>query len=76
MNTPQEFDADDAMDQIVYVRPVKVKDLPDEIRAEAGDLTDLFAVHAANGDRLALVADRGLAFALARQNDLTPLPVH
>lgn len=76
MNTPQKFAADDPMEHIVYVRSVRVKDLPDEVRAEAGDLTDLFAVHASNGDRLALVADRKLAFALARENDLTPLPVH
>jgi len=33
-------------------------------------------VHDAAGERLALVADRKLAFLLARQNDLAPVTVH
>ncbi|TDL75103.1 DUF1150 family protein [Palleronia sediminis] len=63
-------------DNIVYVRSVDVDELPDELREQAGDLTELYAVHAANGDRLALVRDRKLAFVVARQNDLAPVSVH
>ncbi|MDJ0824509.1 MAG: DUF1150 family protein [Rhodobacter sp.] len=63
-------------DRIVYVRPVAVADLPQEVRAQAGDLETLFAVHDADGQRLALVRDRKMAFALARQNDLAPVNVH
>lgn len=63
-------------DRIVYVRPVAVADLPDEIRAQAEGLDTLYAVHRPDGARLALVRDRGLAFALSRQNDLVPLSVH
>ncbi|MGH1368527.1 MAG: DUF1150 family protein [Maritimibacter sp.] len=61
---------------IVYVRAVKVADLPQDLRAEAGDRERLYAVHNEDGAQLALVADRGLAFALARQNDLAPVAVH
>ena len=51
-------------------------DLPEEVRAQTGGATNLYAVHAANGDRLALVTGRKLAFALARQNDMLPVNVH
>lgn len=62
--------------RIVYVRPVKVLDLPEEVREQAAGLEELYAVHDASGERLALVRDRRLAFALARQNDLAPVNVH
>ncbi|WP_238368001.1 DUF1150 family protein [Mesobacterium pallidum] len=61
---------------IVYVREVKVADLPEEVREQAGGLETLYAVHKADGERLALVKDRSLAFILARQNDLAPVTVH
>ena len=41
-------------DRIVYIRRVAVTELPDEVRAQAGDLTELYAVHNGEGDRLAL----------------------
>ena len=62
--------------RIVYVRPVKVEDLPAEVQAHAGGLTTIYALHNADGDRLALVKDRAMAFALARQNDMAPVNVH
>ncbi len=75
MNTP--FDFQSLSDQqIVYVRPVLVSDLPAEIQTQAGPAKEVYAVHNADGERLALVANRSLAFALARQNDLTPVTVH
>lgn len=63
-------------DKIVYVRPVLTKDLPAEVQAEIGGAKMVFAVHNADGERLALVRDRKLAFVLARQNDLAPVNVH
>lgn len=65
-------------DRIVYVRPVAVSDLPDDIRAQAEEfgLATLYAVHRPDGERLALVRDRGQAFLLSRQNDLTPVNAH
>lgn len=75
MNTPYQFDQIDE-NRIVYVRPVAVADLPDEVREQARGIDRLFAVHSADGERLALVRDRNLAFVLARQNDLAPVNVH
>ena len=75
MDTKYEF-LDDNENPIVYVRPVKVADLPDEIRQQANGIDTLYAVHDANGAQLALVKDRRLAFVLARQNDMAPVTVH
>lgn len=62
--------------RIAYVREVAVADLPEEVQDQAEGLTTIYAVHDADGERLALVADRRLAFHLARQNDLAPVSVH
>jgi len=75
MNEPYDFGAPDS-DNIVYIRPVLVADLPSEVQAQATGIDTLFAVHNADGERLALVRDRSMAFALARQNDLAPVNVH
>jgi hypothetical protein len=61
---------------IVYVRPIAVADLPAELQEQAQGLDTIYAVHRADGARVALVRDRVLAFALSRQNDLTPVNVH
>ena len=76
MNTPNEFAETVQGQRIVYVRPVHSEDLPAELRAQTEGMDELYSVHAANGERLALVRDRKLAFQLARQNDLTPVDVH
>lgn len=75
MNTKLDFGPETA-DRIVYVRPIAVADLPEDIRRQVEGIETLYAVHAESGERLALVRDRGLAFALARQNDLAPVNVH
>jgi hypothetical protein len=62
--------------KIVYIRPVAVADLPAEVQAHAGGLKTIYAMHDADGDRLALVRDRELAFVIARQNDMAPVNVH
>jgi hypothetical protein len=61
---------------VVYVKAVPVNSLPPEVREQAGDLDVIFAVHDAEGTQIALVADRGLAFSLARQHDKVPMTVH
>ncbi len=63
-------------DRIVYVRPVPVGELPADVRSHIHGIDEVYAVHDANGERLALVRDKRLAFALARQNDLAPVNVH
>ncbi|MCV2866422.1 DUF1150 domain-containing protein [Defluviimonas sp. WL0075] len=63
-------------ERIVYVRPVAVEDLPDEVREQVPGIKTLYAVCDADGERLALVKDRKMAFLLARQNDMAPVNVH
>ena len=75
MNTPFNFHDEDPSN-LVYVRPVEVADLPADVRGEVGDQKTIYAVHRADGERLALVKDRKLAFLLARQHDFAPVTVH
>ncbi len=75
MNTPFNFEAAEN-EKIVYVRAVNVADLPSEVREQADGMDQLYAVHDAQGARLALVANRKLAFELARQHDYAPVNVH
>ncbi len=69
--------------RLVYVRAVKVEDIADDLVDEDGDImvdlpddAVLYSVHAANGERIALVGDRALAFAAARQQEMNPVSVH
>lgn len=61
---------------IVYVRAIRTADLPDEIQAQARGRDHLYAIHAENGEVLALVPDRHQAFVVARQNEMAPVSVH
>ncbi|WP_299659198.1 DUF1150 family protein [uncultured Ruegeria sp.] len=74
MNTPIDINTEG--NRIVYVKAVDVADLPQNLREQAGDLDQLYAVHDSDGQQLALVADRKLAFVLAREHDLSPVAVH
>jgi hypothetical protein len=71
-----KFDLEKIVQDIVYVKPILATDLPDEVRDQVGDLEQLFAVHNAAGEQLALVANRKLAFHLARENDMQPVTLH
>lgn len=62
--------------KLVYVRSVLVADLPDDVKKQAGGAEHLYAVHNEDGARMALVANRSMAFALAREHDLAPVNVH
>ena len=73
----ENFDfAKNSEERIVYVRLVDVTDLPEEMQKQADGTEQLYAVHSEDGARLAIVADRNLAFVLARQNDYAPYAVH
>ena len=52
------------MADVAYVKPVVV------------DGVAVFAVHAADGTQMAVIADRDLAFAVIRQNGMEPVSVH
>lgn len=71
-----KFDLGETGDRLVYVKSVLVTELPSEVRAQAGDLKELFAVHNSDGEQLALVADRATAFFLAKEHEMTPMAVH
>lgn len=75
MDTKFDFSGIDA-EKTVYVRQVETSTLPREIRDQLGGIDSMYAVHDADGERLALVRERSLAFMLARQNELTPVSVH
>lgn len=49
---------------LAYVRPVEAEGKPG------------FAIHAADGTQMAVVASRDLAFAVIRQNDMEGVSVH
>ena len=68
-----KLDSEQHADNIVYVRSVNATELPEVIRAI--DAKILYAVRS-EGERLALVRERDMAFVLARQNDLAPVAVH
>ncbi|MBL4916109.1 DUF1150 family protein [Szabonella alba] len=75
MNTPYpSLPGADA--RTVYIRPVAVADLPEDIREQAEGREVIYALHGADGERLALAADRSIAFAIAEQNDLAAVNVH
>ncbi len=63
-------------DNLVYVKAVAVADLPKDVREQAGDMDEIYAVHSSDGEQIALVADKRLAFVLARQHDMSPVTVH
>ncbi|MFC6583221.1 DUF1150 family protein [Sulfitobacter aestuariivivens] len=63
-------------DRTVYVKTIDVIDLPREVREQAEGLEQIYAVHDSAGQQLALVGDRKLAFALAREHDYAPVLVH
>lgn len=64
------------MENIVYVKEIAVADLPDELREQTGELETVFAIGSEDGRQLALVPNKAMAFAVARQNEMVPLSVH
>ncbi len=75
MDTKYDF-GHETENRIVYIRPVKVADLPQEMQQQAQGEDTLYAVCSAEGEQLALVKDREMAFLLARQHDFAPVAVH
>lgn len=63
-------------DRIVYVRSLATAELPEHIREQTGDLEKVYGVFGANGEQIALTANRTMAFDLARDNEFMPVSVH
>ena len=74
--------ADFGAPDLVYVRAIRASDVLADARVEtASDLEIdpdqiLYAVHGADGERLAVMLDRETAFAAAVAHDLEPMSVH
>lgn len=69
--------------KLVYIRAVIARDVIDDLVDEDGDMEIeieddalLYSVHSSTGERIALVGDRELAFAAARQFEMNPVSVH
>ncbi len=69
--------------KLVYIRAVVARDVMEDLRDDDGDISFevheedvLYSVHSAGGERIALVGDRELAFAAARQYEMNPVSVH
>lgn len=71
-----DFDTEMLEDRVVYVREVLVAELPEDMQEQAEGAETLFAVHTTDGERLAVVKERNLAFILARQHNYSPVTVH
>ena len=67
---------------LVYVRAIRASDLMEDVHVEVGPGVDidpdqiLYAVHGADGERLAVMLDRETAFAAAAAHELEPVSVH
>ncbi len=67
---------------LVYVRPVTAEEILADAPREARESLDLqpeqvlYAVHRADGARLAVLSDRDSAYAAALANELAPVSVH
>jgi hypothetical protein len=67
---------------LVYVRPIKARDVVGStpVSTDEGITIDpeqiLYAVHRADGARLAIMADRDSAIAAAMAHELAPVSVH
>jgi len=64
------------------VRAIRAADLMEDAHVEVGPGVDLnpdqilYAVHGADGERLAVMLDRETAFAAAAAHELEPVSVH
>lgn len=75
MDTSFEF-IPESEDRIAYVREVDFEDLPEDVQEQLDGAETLYALYDSQGERLALVKERQMAFILARQNNLEPVTVH
>ncbi len=79
--TKEDFKGLGAPD-LVYVREIRASDVMADVAVtEAKGLTidpeaTLYAVHGADGERLAVMMDREAAFAAAVAHELEPVSVH
>ena len=66
---------------LVYVREITASDVMLDVQSDATGVAidpdqTLYAVHSADGERLAVMLDRETAFAAAVAHELAPVSVH
>lgn len=66
---------------LVYVRPIKAAEILASVPAQTATFEldpeqTLYAVHRADGERLAVLTDRDAAMAAALAHELAPVSVH
>ncbi len=61
--TPAQWAAS-LLDRVAYIKPV------------SNEGATVYAVHAADGTRIAIIGDRETAYAAVRQHELEPMSVH
>lgn len=71
--TPEAF-ATLGAPSIVYVRPLSTSEIQEIPGAPEG--AELYAVHAADGTRMAILSSRTAAFTVAREHEMIPVSVH
>jgi len=71
--TPENFGL--SKGSTAYVRAISASDLDEDIKTPEG-VDILYALHDADGRRLALFDNRDFAFQVAKQNDITAMSVH
>jgi len=74
MNT--KFDLSAMSANIVYLKRIMTADLPEGVRAQAGDMEQVFAVHDGDGAQVAYVANLKFANHLAEQNNVRIVTLH
>lgn len=74
MNT--KYDLSEMGANIVYLKPMNTADLPDELREQAGDMDQIFAVHNGEGAQVAYIADLKFAAHLAAENNVQIVTLH
>lgn len=77
--TKEDFKGLGAPD-LVYVREIRASDVLDDVVApeelDIDPASTLYALHGADGERLAVMVDRETAFAAAIAHELAPVSVH
>ena len=66
---------------LVYVRPIKASEIlasvpAAQIESELDPEATLYAVHRADGERIAVLSDKDSAMAAAMAHELAPVSVH
>ncbi len=74
MSSTPSFPQDDA--PVAYIRMVARDALPKDVQEKTKGMDQIYSIHDAEGQVLALVNDRDRAFVVARMNEMQPVSVH